>query len=129
MNTEIKFERKKTQDNFATERIDVIHNSLLGTYSNDGAYIITGKILNELLLLNKYVTYQFGNSIYCSAYIKDLKQVDFEIVFSENKQLGVMTAELFLLESVSKVNGYYSNTIKTIIANFEDKSNNNFVDI
>ena len=47
------FERKHTQDNFVTEKIDIVKNKLLGNYDENGNYSIAPQIVNELLELKK----------------------------------------------------------------------------
>ena len=47
------FVRKDTQDNFVTEKMDIIKNNLLGEYDDNGNYYIAPQIVSELIELKK----------------------------------------------------------------------------
>lgn len=125
--SESTFIRQKTQDNFTSENIDVVKNSLLGDYNKNGNYVIADEIINELVLIKKVKTNTYNNSIFCSANLEKYGALTFEIVFKKNSKLNMASAELYLLETVEKVNGYIYNTIKTPLAKFNEVIDDNFV--
>ena len=59
-----KLVRAATQDNFVTEKIDVITNNLLGTYDDNGEYSIAPQIISELIGLKKIKKTSFANSVF-----------------------------------------------------------------
>ena len=104
---------KLTQDNYVTEKIDVIHNNLLGSYNDDGKYIIAPIIVDELIKLPKTKKTAFGNSIFCVGNLLGYRELVFELMFSDKTQDNNAAATLFVLEEVDKINGYLQNTLKT----------------
>ena len=76
-----KLVRAATQDNFVTEKIDVIKNNLLGTYDDEGNYIISSQIVNELLQISKIKKSSFGNSIFCVGNLLGYGELVFELLF------------------------------------------------
>lgn len=111
-----KITRKNTQDNYVTEKFDVIENNLLGTYDEDGEYVLAPQIIQELLKLKKVKKSTFGNSVYCISNLLGYGELVFELVFDEktrNKKSA--SATLYLLEDVYKINGYLQNTMKSRI--------------
>lgn len=127
MSENISFKKEDTQDNYASERVDVIKNKLLGDYNDKGNYVISEKIMNELILINKVKTNSYGSSVFCAATLENHGEITFEIAFKKNSKLNVALAEIYVLESVEKVNGYIYNTIKTPIGKFTDKISDDFV--
>lgn len=122
---ENKITRKITQDNFTTEKIDVIENTLLGDYDNNGHYFIAPQIINELLDLKKHRKSSFGNSMFCIGRLLGYGEIVFELAFNKKTKQGEKAlARLFVLENVDKINGYLQNTIKTKIAEFSSDVDN-----
>lgn len=128
-----KLVRKITQDNLVTEKYDIIKNSLLGNYTDDGAYFIAPKIVEELVILEKHKKTSFNNSVFCTSNKSGLGEILFEINYTKDLKENKAIATLFLLESVIKINGYIENTIRTQIAQFNspidgflEKSYNHF---
>ena len=114
-----RFTRRATQDNFVTEKIDVIENNLLGTYDDDGEYVIAPQIIKELLSLEKVKKRTFANSVFCIGNLLGYGEIVFELVFDEKTHNGKSaSATLYLLEDVHKINGYLQNTIKSRIEHF-----------
>lgn len=122
-----RFERKLTQDNFATERVDVIQNRLLGSYDDDGNYIIAQKIIEELIELEKVKKTVFGNSIFCVGNLLGYGELVFELLFDTKTSGNTAAATLYLLEDVDKINGYLQNTIKTKLEDF-NRHVDNFIE-
>lgn len=119
--------RKLTQDNFVTERVDVIENRLLGSYDDDGNYIIAQQIIEELIELPKVKKTVFGNSIFCLGNLLGYGELVFELLFDTKTSGNTAAATLFLLEDVDKINGYLQNTIKTKLQDF-NRNVDNFIE-
>ena len=62
-----RFTRRVTQDNYISEKIDVLENNLLGTYDADGEYVLAPQIVKELLSLEKVKKRTFANSVFCAS--------------------------------------------------------------
>lgn len=122
-----KFERIKTQDNFATEKVDVIKNKMLGDYNAAGKYSIKEEIVNELLLMPKTQQNTFGSSIFASAQNSKFGNINFEILFKKSQKQNVFLAEYYVLEAVAKINGYVQNTQKTPLGSYKDFITDDFV--
>jgi hypothetical protein len=121
MENQIQLTRKITQDNFVTEKIDVIKNNLLGSYDNEGNYVISTQIIDELLALKKIKKTSFGNSIFCVGNLLGYGEIAFELSFdSKTDGNNQASAKLYVLEDVDKINGYLQNTIKTCIGDFSE---------
>ena len=115
-----KFTRKNTQDNFVTEKMDIIKNNLLGQYDEKGNYNIAPQIVGELINLKKIRKSSYNNSMYCSGNLLGYGEILFEICFDNSRDDDKnATSSLFVLEEVDKVNGYLQNIIKTKIAEFK----------
>lgn len=117
--------RKITQDNFTTEKIDVIKNNLLGSYDDEGNYFIAPQIVSELLSLDKHRKSSFGNSMFCIGDLLGYGEIVFELSFKDKTGEGQSAiSSLYVLENVDKINGYLQNTIKTKLADFTDDVEN-----
>lgn len=115
-----KFTRKNTQDNFVTEKMDIIKNNLLGQYDEKGNYNIAPQIVNELINLKKIRKSSYNNSMYCNGNLLGYGEILFEICFDNSRDDDKnATSSLYVLEEVDKVNGYLQNIIKTKIAEFK----------
>ena len=112
------FERKKTVDEFTTERIDAIENQLLGGYTPDGEYYIPNEIVKELIAIEKIKKSAFNSSIFCVSNLAGFGEMMFELKV-EPKNDEIVMGRLYLLETVYKINGYLQNTIRTEIARIE----------
>ena len=116
-----KITRTVTQDNFVTEKIDVIQNNLLGIYEDDGDYKISPQIVKELLSLHKVKRTTFANSVFCVGNLLGYGELVFELTFDSKTHNGKSaSATLYLLEDVDKINGYLQNTIKTELEVFNE---------
>ena len=47
------FLKSSTQDEFTTEKVNVISNCLLGNYNENGDYVIPNNIVDELIAVKK----------------------------------------------------------------------------
>ena len=117
--------KKLTQDEFVTEKIDVIKNNLLGSYDDEGNYFLSRPVIEELLKLYKLKKSSFGNSIFCIGTLLGYGEIVFEVAFNKKTNDGKNAkATLYVLEGVDKINGYLQNTIKTKLAEYvSDVSN------
>lgn len=115
------FLKQETQDEFATEKINVISNCLLGNYDQEGDYVIPQSIVSELVKVKKVKKSVFKNSVFCSAFVPGYGEVVFEVTFQKNTVKDLAMSELYMLENEYKVNGYIQNTIRTKISAFTDK--------
>lgn len=111
------FKREKTVDFFTTERIDAIENGLVGGYLPNGDYHIPPQIVNELLMVEKIKKSAYNSSIYCLSSIAGFGELVFELELVEADNLK--TVNLYLLETIFKINGYLQNTLRTKIARVE----------
>lgn len=120
-----RFTRRVTQDNYVSEKIDVLENNLLGTYDADGEYVLAPQIVKELLSLEKVKKRTFANSVFCVGNLLGYGELIFELVFDEKTHNGKSaSATLYLLEDVHKINGYLQNTIKSRIEHFNENVDN-----
>lgn len=113
-----KFTRKITQDDFITEKNDIIKNHLLGNYDDNNEYHISEKIVEELISIEKLKKSSFGNSVFCVGNLLGYGEIVFEVVYDNKTSNTSAQAFLFVLENVDKINGYLQNTIRTQIAHF-----------
>ncbi len=109
--------KKSSQDNYTTEKVNVISNCLLGNYI-DNEYVISDDIKAELVKVRKVKKSVYKNSVFCSAYIVGYGDVIFEVTFQKNSVKNIAMAELFILEDEYKINGYIQNTVRTKISEF-----------
>ncbi len=116
---ENRFIRNISQDALVSEKTDIVFNSLLGVYDNNGNYFIAPEIVNELIGFEKAKKYAFQDSVFCESNIPGFGEIMFEITFHKNPEKNEFSAKLFLLENVYKINGYLQNTIKTLISEFK----------
>lgn len=123
-----KFIKLETNDNFVTEKADVIQNKLLGDYNAKGKYVINKKIVNELVELPKVKLESYNNSIFLNAKTQSGKVIDFQIDFKKNSNSNLATGVLSTLEPVEKQGGRLTNIIKTPIAKFTNELVPDFVD-
>lgn len=110
--------RKITQDEFVTEKNDIIKNNLLGNYDDNNEYHISSQIVEELIAIDKLKKSTFGNSIFCIGNLLGYGEIVFEVVYNNKSSNSSAQAFLFVLENVDKINGYLQNTIRTQIAHF-----------
>lgn len=113
--------KSSTQDEFTTEKVNVISNCLLGNYDENGEYIIPNNIVKELIEVKKLKKSVFKNSVFCGAFVPGYGEMVFEVTFQKNTVKEIAMSELYLLENEYKVNGYIQNTIRTKIASFTDQ--------
>lgn len=121
---EEKFTRKITQDDFVTEKNDIIKNNLLGIYDENNEYHISSQIVEELIALEKLKKSSFGNSVFCVGNLLGYGEIVFEVVYNNKSDNDNAQAFLFVLENVDKINGYLQNTIRTQIAHFSSDMGN-----
>lgn len=115
------FLKNNTSDEYATEKVNVISNCLLGTYDQDGDYVIPNNIVEELVNVKKVKKSVFKNSVFCGAFVPGYGEMVFEVTFQKNTVKDVAMSELYVLENEYKVNGYIQNTIRTKISTFTEK--------
>lgn len=115
--------KKSSQDNYTTEKVNVISNCLLGNYINN-EYVISDDIKSELTKVRKVKKSVYKNSVFCSAYIVGYGDVIFEVTFQKNSVKNIAMAELFVLEDEYKINGYIQNTVRTKISEFTGELEN-----
>ena len=72
-----------SQDNYTTEKVNVISNCLLGDYVED-EYFISDDIVKELVEAGKVKRSIYRNSVFCSALIAGYGEVVFEVTFQKN---------------------------------------------
>ncbi len=113
-----KISRIISPDGYVTERLAVHKNQLLGDYDQGGEYRISSKIVKELMQMRKVKKHTYNNSMFCVSDNLGIGELLFEIHY-EKKAVGKKAfSEIFVLEDVYKVNGYFVNTIRTKIGEF-----------
>ncbi len=106
----------------ASRKYDVISNNLLGNYDENGHYSIPVEILTELAGLKKIVgvTNEFGTEL--KAPYKDGITFNFLLKMGEeDKETHKKESTIYLMEVVSKVNGYIQNILTTPVATYTYK--------
>ncbi len=106
----------------ASRKYDVISNNLLGNYDENGHYSIPVEILTELAGLKKIVgvTNEFGTEL--KAPYKNGITFNFILKMGEeNKETHKKESTIYLMEVVSKVNGYIQNILTTPVATYTYK--------
>lgn len=102
----------------ASRKYDVVSNMLLGNFDDDGKYIISKQILQELITLKKYV---FKNTPDGTVVRGGYKESYFEFLLTKpkiNKETQQAICVLYIQEIISKVNGYIQNTLTTPVGTY-----------
>lgn len=118
-NKDIYLHKNETQDNYTTEKINVICNGLLGEYI-EGNYVIPSVIADELLDLPKYKKSTFKNSVFVTSFLPTHGELVFELIYEKNTSNNTAKATIYVLENEYKVNGYLQNTVKTKLKSYID---------
>jgi len=116
-------QKNATLDEFATEKVNVISNCLLGNYVGK-EYVISDEIKDELIEAVKVKKSVFKNSVFCGAFLQNYGELIFEVTFQKNTVKNIAKAELYVLENEHKINGYIQNTIRTKVGEYIDKLEN-----
>lgn len=95
-------------------------NQLIGTFDENGAYIISDEILVELVGLTKKIDAQTVNGTEARAFVGD-RVLRFNMTPPQVLENGNAYCYLQLLEEISHINGYYIDTLTTVIATYEYK--------
>lgn len=111
------------------QQLDILRNSLFGQFNEIGEYEISKEIGYELLkakkeIIEQYKTFIFLHSVYT---IPKFGQISYLVSVSklpDNK----LKARLVLLEKVDKVNGLITDTISTVISEYEDEQTPEYYD-
>lgn len=124
----VKYRRQDTEGGFlfnksdidyykATQRNDVIDNSLLGDFNMVGTYVVNNAIVEELLKLRKVYTDSYAKSIFCESIKKfNGESIKFRLnILPNTPTVGKVTASLELLEEIIRTNGYYKNTNSVLL--------------
>ena len=112
------YTKSVSSDGFVSERYAVHRDRMLGSYDNGGKYTISDKIVKELMQMRKVKKHTYDNSLFCIADILGLGEITFEVKY-EKKAVGQKaSSQIFVLENVYKVNGYYINTMRTKIGEY-----------
>lgn len=104
---------------------DEIFNDLVGTFDENGKYIISDEILAELVGLNKKIDAQTINGTEARAFVGD-RVLRFNMTPPQALENGNAYCYLELLEEMSRINGYYIDTLTTVIATYEYKNDEFF---
>ncbi len=106
---------------------DIVNNDLLGDYDEFGAYRIPEPILAELVNLPKKIDAQTPNGLEARAFV-DNKVFYFNLTPSKTVADGKARCVLQLREQVSRIGGYYIDTITTNVATYEFDDDKFFFD-
>lgn len=112
-----------------SQMLDVIDNLMLGDFNKKGSYIMDKGIVDQLVKLRKIYQYSFGSTTFCQSAqnIGGFGNIDFAIKMKSNKQDGTVSANLQVLETIDRANGYYQNTNSATIATYTAKDTPSFV--
>ncbi len=106
---------------------DIINNDLLGEYDEFGAYRINENILAELVALEKKIDANTPNGLEARAFV-GTKVFYFNLTPAKSLGDGKARSVLQLREQVSRIGGYYIDTITTNIATYEFEDDKFFFD-
>lgn len=99
---------------------------LIGTFDDNGKYTIPDEILVELVGLTKKIDAQTINGTEARAFVGD-KVLHFNMTPPQMLDNGNAYCYLELKEEVPHINGYYIDTLTTIIATYEYKADSFFM--
>ena len=90
---------------------DIIENCLLGDFDSKGNYVVNPVIVEQLLKMKKVFVSAFEKSVFVESVreFEDYGKINFRLKWTNNKQ-GQKIVVLELLETISRVNGYFENT-------------------
>ena len=113
----------------ATQDVEIISNYLLGDFNEDGEYIISEAIIEELIEIPKGITNEFSNMFFCvshviTEYVETEKFVIKTRYDDDDPSIKISTLEV--LEDIKKVDGYIVNSLSTPIAEFVDVISDNY---
>ena len=112
-----------------SQMLDVIDNLMLGDFNKKGSYIMDKGIVEQLVKIRKIYQYSFGSTTFCQSAqnVGGFGNIDFAIKMKSNKQEGIVSANLQVLETIDRANGYYQNTNSATIATYTAKDSPSFV--
>lgn len=105
--------------------ISVYKNNLLGYYNFNNVYMVNQDIIDNIMEYPKVVESQTDNSIFCSCYLCGFGTLNFQIEITKENNMIVST--MYLLENISKVNGYVKDTMKTPLVRFEAREETDYL--
>ena len=105
--------------------ISVYKNNLLGYYNFNNVYMVNQDIIDNIMEYPKVVESQTDNSIFCSCYLCGFGTLNFQIEITKENDMIVST--MYLLENISKVNGYVKDTMKTPLVRFEAREETDYL--
>ena len=94
-------------------------NSLLGYYNIKNEYTINPEIISKLIEEPKTIENMTKDKIECSCYITGFGSIFFEILI--NVKEDKCYTDLYIIENVSKINGYKNDVERTLIAKYDSK--------
>ena len=115
---------------------EILDNDLLGVFDAKGKYKISEDIINELIIIPKFVVTEtldeFGKLFYLISYvgIEGYNDIKFQLRIKEIKDSNNetnMEATISIMESVKKVEGFIENTIITPFAVYKAKKSESFM--
>lgn len=115
---------------------EILDNDLLGFFDSNGKYKISEDIINELIIIPKFVVTEtldeFGKLFYLISYvgIEGYNDIKFQLRIKEIKESDNetnMEATISIMESVKKVEGFIENTIITPFAVYKAKKSESFM--
>lgn len=128
-NQELKYEKFDSEEGFVegehdvsqmrTMRFkDVILNGLLGDFDDQGKYVISDSVMEDLVALEKKIDAHTPNGIEARAFVGD-KVLFFNLTPPVSLENGNAYCYLQVLEEISRVGGYYVDTQTTVVATYE----------
>lgn len=115
---------------------EILENDLLGIFDSKGKYKLSEDIINELIIIPKFVHSEtqdeLGRLLYLISYvgIEGYSDIKFQLRIKEIKESDTeinYEATISLLESIKKVEGFVENTLITPFATFKAKKSEAFM--
>lgn len=103
----------------------VYTNNLLGYFNANNVYIINSEVIEDLINQEKTILSKDGNVLKCNSYLYGFGNINYEITYNTDSVNAV--CELYVVENVSKINGYLKCPLKTKIAVYQNKNDEEFI--
>ena len=104
---------------------DVISNDLLGDFDESGKYILSDAVAADLVAITKKIDSNDTNGTQGRAFVGD-RVLHFNLTPPVALDKDTAYCYLQLLEEIPRINGYYVDTLTTVVATYEYKNDEYF---
>ena len=104
---------------------DVISNDLLGDFDESGKYILSDAVAADLVAITKKIDSNDTNGTQGRAFVGD-RVLHFNLTPPVALDKDTAYCYLQLLEEIPRINGYYIDTLTTVVATYEYKNDEYF---